>query len=321
MKTFRELQNDVLRWYDEVDNEGEVRDNVKQALNAAQTARLAERNWPFMRWPAPARFSTVVGQRAYALHPEYFRPLYFYNVTQRKPMEEVFTDALMKPTLPSIEQWLDGGEDWTELTGTAFRFELKGMSPVQTQPSEASALTVSSSSTSDGSSQTITIVGDTADGVQEETIACGASGAAATGSVEFTNILRVTKSDNWSGTMTLKAGSTTLLTLFSSEMGRQHRVLYLRNEPTAVETIEYDFYRKGRRMEEDNDIPDIPEPFDDLLVYDALLDQLTYVPAEAAARAIWTERREKLANALIETYGEALSLERATGYVNYIPRD
>lgn len=121
--------------------------------------------------------------------------------------------------------------------------------------------------------------------------------------------------------MTLKAGSTTLLTLFSSEMGRQHRVLYLRNEPTAVETIEYDFYRKGRRMEEDNDIPDIPEPFDDLLVYDALLDQLTYVPAEAAARAIWTERREKLANALIETYGEALSLERATGYVNYIPRD
>jgi hypothetical protein len=323
VKTFKQLQDDALRWFDEVDNEDELRDAVKQAINAAHVARLSERNWPFMKWKEPLTFSTEVGRRSYTLHQEFFKPIYFRNTTTQRWLREVSDGTFVA----------GGREDGWEpeslgvgldVEGSATRFEIRGTSPVRSQPASTGVLSVQSTSTADGSSQTLIVKGELADGlVAEETLACGASGAQASGTVAFQTILRVTKGANaWNGTMTLKDSSgNTLLTLRSDEYGKVFRTLYLMAEPTAVEEIEYHFYRQPTPLVYDNDIPDIPAPFADLLVYDALIDLAGYNEVEPNALKVWDKRLTKLEQGLLEAFGEAQSLEREVEYVPYIARD
>lgn len=324
-KTFKQLQDDALRWFDEVDDENELRENVKQAIVAAHLTRLSSRSWSFMKWTEPATFSTVAGQRSYILHQEFFRPVYFYNRDAQQWLRQV-TDANFASVVTegSLQGMTDGGTDWVTRTGAAYRFELRGVSPVQAQPTSASALTLSSSSASDSSAQQVKVRGETANGIEEETIACGSGGAAATGTTEFTKILRVTKTgDAWNGTLTLTSNgaAVTNLKLFSSEYARFYQQLYLLQTPTTAETVEYLFTRQPSPLVEDNDVPDIPPPYQDILVYDALIDLATYQPVETNALKIWTARLDKLEEGLLDTYGEAHSLEREAEYTGYIPRD
>jgi hypothetical protein len=313
MKTFKQLQDDALRWYDEAADDDELRDNVKQAINAAHKARLHKETWPFMKWPAPVRFSTVVGQKLYALHQKFQRPIYFYNVTAQRWMRQL-DDSTFVSNMDegTAESWLDGssGGDWASLAGSALHYELRGMSPVHTQPPAASTLTATSSSGAD-SAKTLLVEGETADGVTTETLTVGTPG-----SVSFTNILRVTKIGTWSGTMTLTAssGSTVLLKLFAAEAARQFQLLYLFTTPTAVETVEYHFYRKAVDLTRD-----LPEAYHDLLVYDALLDLATYNPGtvDQASMRIWSFRQAQLEEGLINTHKEATALEREVSYVRW----
>ena len=317
IKTFLQLQNDALRWFDEVDDAGELRDNVKQAISNAQVSRLAERPWPFMKWPVPQRISTVIGQTVYALHQDFATPIYFYNVTKKRFMRQVSDTTLLAHAYEGINQLdTDSGEDWLDQTGSADKFELGAIQQVSAQPAAASVLTLSSSSVADGASQTLIVRGETSDGVTEETIAC-----ATVGTVSFTRILRVTKVGTWSGTMTLAAGATTLLKLFATEYARSYQTLKLFTTPTAVESIEYDFYRQPSGLVNDNDVPDIPSPFQDILVYDALIDLSTYNAVESGALKVWSARQAMLERGLLNAHGEPLSLAREIEYSSYIPRD
>jgi len=322
IKTFKQLQDDVLNWIDEVTNEGVLRTNVKQAINAAHQRRLVQHDWSFMKWPEPVTFNTVIGQRSYALHQEFFKPIYFWNVTGQRALVEVG-----KNTLPQITRgrspfdiFTDNGTAWLDATGSAEYFEFRGTSPVQRQPASASQLKLSSSSTADNAVQ-CTVTGETADGIEEETLVTGASGAETTGSKSFSKILTVTKVGTWAGTLTLKAGSDVLLKLFTTEYARTYRNIWLFNEPTAVETIQYDFYRQIRSLSVDNDIPQIPSPHSEILVYDALIDLAAYVPAEAASLKIWSTRQAEIEASMLDTYLAPNAFDALTAYPNYIPRD
>jgi hypothetical protein len=321
IKTFKQLQDDVLRWLDEVDDTDTIRENVKQALNAAHQRRLSK-NWSFMRWPEPVRFSTVVGQRSYALHQEFHKALYFYNVTAKRSLTEVTRDTIhqLAESINGLDRFVDGGTSWLDATGSAERFELRGHLPVQAQPTAASTLTISSSSTADTNKQAL-VRGETASGIEEETLTTGASGAAASGSVQFTKILSVTKLGQWAGTMTIVAGAVTVLKLFASEQARFYRQLYLFNEPTAAEEIEYDFYRQIQSLENDNDIPQIPPPFTEILTYDALLDLTAYTPVEGGAKAIWEKHQADLERGMEDTYLGPQTINAAANYIHYVPRD
>lgn len=323
MKTFKQLQDDALRWFDEVDNEDELRDNVKQAINAAHKARLTKESWPFMKWPQPVRFSTEADKQDYTLHQKFLRPIYFYNVTSQRWMKQLDDTTLVANLNEgSFESWLDGssGTDWTSQAGTAVHYELRNISPLKTQLTEASTLGVTSSSGADGANQSVIVEGDTTDGVRSETIVCTTNG-----SVEFTSIHKVTKVGTWSGTMTLTgiavsdSSLTTLLKLFSNETGRKYQVFHLFSTPTTAEVIEYHFYRQPNQLVEDNDIPDLPDGFEDLLVYDALIDLATYNDGQVTESMlkIWSHRQGMLEEGLINNHKDATALEKEDSYIRW----
>ena len=304
MLTFKDLQDRVLRYLDEAGDTDTTLALVKDALNAANTLRAAKEKWPFLLWDAPVTLSIVPGQRVYTLHPQYHRPLYFYNQTVRDYLTQTTTQNLVA-----------SNADWNNDTGSALSFTLWSRSPVAQQPSSASALTLSSSSATDNGSMSVTVRGDTAQGVTTETIVCGT-----TGSVAFTRILRVTKSDGWTGTLTLAAGATTLLTLFSEEAGRSYQQLRLLASPDTAETVEYLFYRQPTLMENDNDLPDIPPPYELLLVYDALLYFASYNEYTGTTVELWKLEQQKWQTALEQSMSDDTALEARVSYVDYVPR-
>ena len=317
IKTFKTLQDDVLGWSDDVEDTDTVRRNVRQAIAAAHRRRLMSRPWHFMLWEEAIPLTTVGGQRTYSLHSEYFKGFYFYNKTTGEYLEELDKNTFHPGTQLRLSNvYMDDVASWQADTGSASRFILWGRSPVATQPTGGSVLTVESSVPGDGASQKLVIYGDTASGMQTETIPCDTSGA-----VVFTRIVKVRKEGTWSGTASLKAGSTTLLNLFTTEYGRSYQQMYLLKTPSMAESIEYRFFRQPSPLVEDNDIQDLPQGFHDILVYDALLDLTTYNQVEPISAKIWSANRQELLDALLELDAEASSIGRMSASTLWIPRE
>lgn len=304
IQTFKQLQDKTLAWLDEAGDTGTTQTLVKFALQKSHTKRLAQERWPFMLYP-PQTLNCVPNQLLYPLHSEYLRPMYFRNLTVLDYMTQ-YDEATL----------VSSGADWNNDSGDALRFVLHTRSEVANQPLVASVVTVTSSvPATDNGAASVLITGDTATGVRSETITANSSGV-----IPFTFILKVTKSNVWAGTMTLAGGATTLLTLFASEYGRSYQQIKLLANPSGPQLVEYQFYRQPSTLVEDNDRPDIPTPFEDLLVYDTLLSFAAYNQYDVATVALWKAERDELLLALQQTYSDAKALESATTYTAYVPR-
>jgi hypothetical protein len=314
--TFENLREQVLTYLDQAGETGTPKDVVEQTLRRVHNSRLTERKWNFMLWDSLQTITTEAGKKFYSLHQEFFRPDFVFNRTAKRTMVQVHGGTLLPATgQVDYDTALAAGGDWTDQQGSALRFRLGSASPVQNQPSSASVLTVTGES-----AKTVTVKGETSDGdVASETITVGTPG-----SIQFTRILQVTKGDGWTATMTLtsNAAAVTILKLRADEYGRQYRQLELINEPTAVETLVYKFYRKPTYLDSDNTIPDIPAPFSEVLVYDALLQMGAYnANISAAAKQLWKEEQYRLEQGLIEYDEGPDSMGAAIQYQTYIPRD
>lgn len=285
--TFGDLRTEVLGWLDEstTDTAASTYINATAALKHAHTLRLTEDNWKFMLWPRQESLTTVANQQAYSLHQEYLRPYTFRNATRRVWLTEVPTRNL---ELDGIDFDVDTDTD---------HFALWGRSQVTAQPSSASVITIVSSSISDTTAaKAITVYGDTASGMQSETLTPNGTTAVA-GTVSFTQIISVTKGAAWVGTLTMtsNSGAVTNLTLLPSEYGRSYVQMQLLYLPTAGETIKYRFYRKPRELSAANDLTDIPPPFERIIVFDALLLMGAYDNRLDQGRmGLWMKMREDL---------------------------
>lgn len=304
IQTFKNLQDKVLRWLDEAGDTNITLALVKDGINGANKKRVGDESWPFMLWDDAVVLNINAGQQNYSLHPEYFRPFYFYNRTQIDYMSEVPEGTLVQ-----------SGVSLNDSVSGALRFSLWGRLEVAAQPSSASAISVASSDASDNGTRSVTVRGDTVDGVRNETIACGSTGV-----VTFTKILKVTKLGTWVGTLTLTAGAVLLLKLFPEEAGRTFQRMVISGIPDANEVIEYRFYRQPDVMVADEDRPDVPTPFEDLLVYDTLLDFAAYNQYDPQVVKLWLMKRDELLNAMRSAYSDAHPLETTTHYTSYIPR-
>jgi len=307
VQTFKNLQDKTLRWLDEAGDTDTTLALVKQFLQTAHKRRLTQERWPFMLWDSEETLTIRPGVQTYALHPEFLKPFYFWNATQQ--------DIVAQYDEESIRNTFS---DWHNDHGVALQMTLWGRTEVQNQPSSASVIAVTSSSSSaDDGKVSVKVRGVTTDGVTTETIACGSSGT-----LQFTKILKVTKIGTWQGTMTLtaNAGTVTVLKLFAAEYGRSYQQTFWLNIPDATETINYRFYRQPSPLVDDNDLLDIPTPFEDLIVYDALLDFATYNQYDAGTVQLWMRKQQELELALQQTYGDAKSIDAATPYSNYVPR-
>lgn len=297
--TLKTLRDEVLYWLDEAGNTGTTKTNVDAAINQAHFNRLTKELWPFMVWDTAETFSLTANQRTYALHPEFFRPAYFYNQTRREYLREV----PLRTLAPS-------GVDWNRDTNVS-QFTLWGRSAVATQPASASTLTLSSTAPADNAASTLTIRGVVNGAVTTETITCNT-----TGSKSFSKILGVTKGAVWFGTLTLAAGATTLLQLNNDEWGRSYQQLYLLGAPSSADTIEYRFYRLPSPLTADNDVPDIPPPFEKVLVWDALLMMLAYDnQAEAPRMQEFSKWQFELDTAMRLAFLEQQGVEAEPQYI------
>lgn len=307
--TYADLQNRVLRSLDEAGDTGTTIAIAKDYLQVAHSQRVASRTWNFMLWPDVATFTTLANTRYYSLHQEFGRMLWMRNRGTK--------DYLREAPFRQLEAL---GVDWLNDTGRADRFALTTRMPVQAQPTASSTVSIVSTSASD-TTPTVIVRGMTANGVTTETLtANGISTVTSTNS--FTTILQATKTGTWVGRVTLSAGSTTLLTLFPTENGRSYQQLELLRIPTAGDVVEYRFARQPSILSNDNDLPDIPPPFQELVVYDALLLMAGYnTELKPAAAQVWAAQRDRLLEGLEQSQLEGQSIGSEVRYVRYLGDD
>lgn len=305
IRTFHDLQVECLSWLDEAGDTDVTLTLVKQAIRAAHEKRLLDERWAFML-SKPKTFATVANQQTYTLDADFQRLMYVKNLTTTVPMHE-YTDQNM------FKAGYDIGVD----TDSATAYALWGHSEVQNQPTSGSVVRVTSSNSADNNVSSVTVRGDTATGVQTETILCSNSGT-----ISFTELLKITKSDSWGGTMTLTTNSAavTNLTLASAEYGKSFQTFQLLAIPTAAETLEYRFYRQPSPLVANNDRPDYPAPFEELLVWEALCDMAVYNNYTDSMVAYWSSKRAALLLSMQQATNQAQSVDQAAVYTTYIPR-
>jgi hypothetical protein len=304
IRCFVDLQTEVLAWLDEAGDTATTQTLAKQAIVAAHEQRLTAERWPFMLWQPTQTITINMGQQIYSLHPEFLRPLNFRLRSTLDDLTEIYDHNLL----------LQG--DWSNLSNWDTRYMMWNRSGVNIQPSAASTIAVASSSGSD-STATVVIRGDTAGGTRNETITSGT-----TGLVSFTRILRVTKVGIWIGTMTLtsNAGAVPNLTLFPEEYGRSYPQIVLIGTPSQADFVDYSFYRQPSPLVLDQDLTDIPPPFEELLVWDALLAFSAYNTYDAGMVALWTTNRDNILTAMRTTLNNPQTLGMSTNYTTYVPR-
>lgn len=286
MLTFKNIQDEVLLYWDAPGDTGDFLTLVKNAINDAIAYRVNKQKWNFMLWEDTLTFSTADGTFGYALHPLVNQLHRIYNTTTSTPLVEV-------PT-----------REYYEGLSSKYDFHWVEPSPVLGQPSTTATVSIVSSSASDTeAAKAVTIrFLDGSDDIQEETITpTGVSTASTTASAK--KILSVTKAGTWVGTMTLADNaSNTMLILLTSEYGKQYPQIRLLADPEATETVEYRFYRIPRVLADDNDIPDIPFPYSHIITWDALMVLSSY--DEAKIPKFWVLNQQKWETAMALRYLE-----------------
>jgi hypothetical protein len=307
-RTFKELVDEVLQWTGDEDDMGQMRTLVENAIRASHEKRLVNDRYSFMLYPKPIRFSTVASQQQYSLHEAFLSPLFLRNVTTGDPVK----------TVPFEQQhdYLPSGT--SALASTDFAV-LHGLAKVQNQPSEAGTITPTSSDSGDNGN-TVIVVGEDADGqMVEETLTLPNAGT-----VEFAQVLDVVKmgaTADWAGTLTLThEDGTVLVTLGASSFGRQFRQLRFLGVPQPGQSIEYQFFRQPKPLRYDNDIPDIPYPFDRLLVLDAQIATAGFSRPTAQELKQWKDDVLDLEQSMQAQYQDGLAADSVAHYQHYIPR-
>lgn len=327
MHTLGSLRTAALGWLDETSNTSTTYTNITNAINMANHQRCTEQAWSFMLWRQPETFSLVAGQRRYNLHPMMQKPLYVRNQTTK----EYLIETPWRQMQAADPRW--------ETAVTGNRFVFVEPSPVAVQPttvapvvppgSEAPTttttnLTIESTSPSDtNAAQGVVIEGLSGGVLVEETVVpSGTSPVMTTYGYDPGGIISVVKKASWSGQMTLKQGTTTLLILNHDELFRQHPQIELLWTPSKTDTIEYRFYRTPRELTDANDIPDIPQEFAYLLVWDALIMFAAYDGDITQARLqAWIDQREKLLTQMAHTFLDGSTVGAEPRYVRNMDDD
>lgn len=311
MRTFKDLQDVVLDWMADSDSTGLLRTLVTDSINRTHQNLLNDDRYDFMLWPRTETLSVVANQKTYALHPRFGHPLFFYNPTTDNYMEEISPKGLME----SEADWEDGS------AGEPDRFMLTGLSKLLMQPSVAGVVVVTTTGGTESASNSVIVTGTSNGVVVSETLSSGSAWSTITGSQSFDVIEDITKvGATWTRTITATVGADTLLSLGASDYGRQYRVFELLENPSGAATVSYRFYRQPRQLVLDNDIPDLPMGFDDILVYGALIAMHGYTRATENEMGWWAAEQKKLKDTLQMTYRSTRSMGGRPTYTRYIPR-
>lgn len=306
--TYKSLRDQVLRMIGE-DGDTVPETVVKDLMNQAHMQRVTQHPWPFMVWPKTETITVASGTRAYALHQEYGKGIEFYDTTNNVKLREVG----WREELSYSPERFDG-------VGDPGEFDIHGTQQVAVQLTTNGTIKISSSSASDNSSTyNVIIKGETSTGdITSETITPNGVTPVA-GTITWRSILGVTKITTWNGTMTLAtSGGTTLLTLYATEMGRTYQVFNLHRTPEAAATIQYRFFQKPLFLDNDYDVPQLPDYHAQILVWDTLLLMAGYIGLTGDLTP-WVNMQQKLERNLYKDFGfqGQSTLNAGPTYVSY----
>jgi len=291
--TFDALRRQILRELDEEDDAPTTKVLASDYLNQVHQMRALSYSKFFLIHPKPYFIKTIPGIQRYTLNPLVANILYLRNDTEEILMREIPNRGLSTGTF-----------DWASEDGSATEFMFWGHSQVKAQPLTPGVLTVFSSNNSDfGTAYQVAVKGTNTDGDVHVEIFTLEGQAPIKGWYPFEEVISVTKSGEFNGTLQITAdlGATTLLTLSPIEMGKQYRQIFLVQKPEISETLSYRFFRKPLILINDYDVPELPAPYSQLLVWDALMLFAGYntdirtetVQAWARQQAHWEEALEQ----------------------------
>lgn len=221
---------------------------IKNAINRAYRSVAAKNNWPSLR--AEEDFTTA-GSTYLVL------PMYVNRVL------EIFD--------PSKNIWLQPRNDISKrstatysTSGTAYEWEAAGWSPVQTQPSAASAISIKGDGGTD-TGTTVRITGKKYPAtssdvgyiiVSESEVTVGAS--AATTTAQFVEIISISKDADSDEDIIISAGATYLAYLAKERYASMYRKIRLHYTPASGTSLTIKFQRFPERLVEDQDAPLMP---------------------------------------------------------------
>jgi hypothetical protein len=177
-------------------------------------------------------------------------------------------------------------------------FQKAGFSPIkQPIPSPGSRLSLASTA-----AETPTLIIEGEDAAGDSLIETLTVGSTTTGT--FTRVDRITRGATAAtGTLTLTTftGGLVLLTLSPTQKGKQFPVIRFIAPCSSADVIEYRFVRVPRRMTNNNDIPDVPFPYCNVLVWDALIMTAAYNEVDSEATNVWKANRDNWELGLLTT--------------------
>jgi hypothetical protein len=311
MRTFVDIQDAVLRRTGDEDDQDKMRELVKDAINTVNRQVLTERRYQFMIWPKVETLTLEVDRKFYPLHPQFSQLWYGQNESTGDWLEEIPASGIA-----------DMGDNI--LTGESdnpYRFLLTSTQNVRMQPSTAGVLVVTTTGGTEAAANKIFVKGISSAGdYVEETLSSGSAWSTLTSTTSWDTIEAISKYGTFTRTITCTVGSDTILTLLATEYGRNYRQLELTKIPTAAVEFKYRFYRKPLKLVNDYDMLQVPEEFDDILVYGALVDLQGYARPEAGEADEWVKKRDKLVNQMQQQYLQTRSVNGRMSTVTYIPR-
>ena len=308
MRTFKDLQQAVLRYFDvadEPDGSADV-ELVKDALNTNNEKRCTEEKWKFMLSPSVYTLDVVAGQQSYILpHTNLSKLNYLWSTTKNRWAVSL-----------SLRQAAASGLGFNQQLGgdSSVYYEIieKG-SVVAAQPTTASEVVVTSSETEAANIQ-LYIEGEDASGQPlSETLDVGTTSTGV-----YSKITYYAKIGDWQGTLTLETDpdGDELVSLTADEAGKEFPVLSWVEIPNANETFTYRYFRTPRRMTRDYDRPDLPYPHSNLLVYDTLLDLATYNELDSESVNLWRDKQYECLAALYQLKLEGDTVAGSPNYIN-----
>ena len=311
MKTFLDLQKEVARYYDlaaEITEapEGADVEMIKSSLNQANSTRLTEDKWKFTL-STQFTLNTVADVQDYILpHTNYGRWHFLWNDT-----DKVFARKTPPRNVPN--SMVDFNQSVSNDLWSSYDI-IKDGSVVLAQPATPATLTLTTSG-SEPNAPELYIVGEDADG--NEINDSLAKDEVSTN--VYTKITYYAKTADFDTTLTLTAtGGATLLVLNSDEYAKRYPVVHFYTIPVNAKTYKYKFFRNPRLMVRDFDIPDLPFPHSNILVYDTLLDLATFNELDSESIGVWRDKQQKLMENLYLEKLEADALSAVPETINSI---
>lgn len=287
MLTFSDIQTRVLRWLDEAEATGaHTTARVKDAINAVHRRIYYSRKWPWTLYPLELSFTTVAGQKTYALNPSIGRVLSIWD-----------RNASQWAALIPRREWEALGVNPDTTNASSLGWSLGPVWPVSVQPSAAATISLVSSSAADvaGTSCQVFLSG-LVDGVMLSEIVVMTGTTPAVSTLSYSHLFEVSKSGTWAGTLTASASAVTLLTLTSGETARHYPTLTTQEAPVGGLVFPYTAQRRCRTLVEDEDIPEIkPNEHAEILVYETLIEEATYnseIPTTSVS--LWKKRADEI---------------------------